>query len=55
MVAGLDLDVETSSLLSELSRLAGILNIDVGTDVESLYIKLVERLDELILTSLFLN
>ena len=47
MVAGLDLDVETSSLLSELSRLAGILNIDVGTDVESLYIKLVERLDEL--------
>jgi len=47
MVDELGLDVDTSSLLSELSRLAGILNIDVGTDVESLYTKLVERLDEL--------
>ena len=47
MVAGLDLDVETSSLLSELSRLAGILNIDVGTDVESLYLKIDERFKEL--------
>ena len=50
MVDNLSLDVDTSSLLSELSRLAGILNIDVGTDVESLYIKLVERLDELDIT-----
>ena len=47
MVNELGLDVDTSSLLSELSRLAGILNIDVGTDVESLYTKLVERLEEL--------
>jgi alanyl-tRNA synthetase len=47
MVEDLCLDVDTSALLSELSRLAGILNIDVGTDVESLYIKLIERLHEL--------
>jgi alanyl-tRNA synthetase len=47
MVRDLQLDVDTSALLSELSRLAGILNIDVGTDVESLYTKLIERLDEL--------
>jgi alanyl-tRNA synthetase len=33
-------------LLSELSRLAGILNIDVGTDVEELYRNLSERLSE---------
>ena len=37
-------DVDMDSLLSELSRLAGILNIDVGTDVESLYNRLTERL-----------
>ena len=47
MVDDLCLDVDTSALLSELSRLAGILNIDVGTDVESLYTKLIERLHEL--------
>jgi len=47
MVKDLSLDVDTSALLSELSRLAGILNIDVGTDVESLYTKLIERLQEL--------
>ena len=40
------LSVDIPSLLSELSRLAGILNIDVGTDVESLYNKLSERLEE---------
>ena len=33
----LSIRVEMEVLLSELSRLAGILNIDVGTDVEELY------------------
>ncbi len=46
MVAGLGLDVDTDALLGELSKLAGILNIDVGTDVASLYEKLAERLGE---------
>ncbi|MBO58297.1 MAG: alanine--tRNA ligase, partial [Euryarchaeota archaeon] len=36
--------IDTEVLLSELSTLAGILNIDVGTDVSALYDKLVERL-----------
>ena len=40
------LDVDVNLLLSELSRLAGILNIDVGTDVERLYDRLIERLAE---------
>ena len=40
------LDVDVDLLLSELSRLAGILNIDVGTDVERLYDRLIERLAE---------
>ncbi|HJM68263.1 MAG TPA: alanine--tRNA ligase [Candidatus Thalassarchaeaceae archaeon] len=39
-------DVDIDALLSELSRLAGILNIDVGTDVESLYARLCERLED---------
>ena len=39
-------DVDIEALLSELSRLAGILNIDVGTDVESLYNRLSERLQD---------
>ena len=39
-------DVDIDALLSELSRLAGILNIDVGTDVESLYNRLSERLKD---------
>ena len=42
----LQLEVEVGELLSELSDLAGILNIDVGTDVEGLYVKLSERLSE---------
>ena len=42
----LDLRVEMGLLLSELSRLAGILNIDVGTDVEELYRNLSERLSD---------
>ena len=45
MVNDLNLDVDTTALLSELSRLAGILNIDVGTDVDSLYSRLIERLN----------
>ena len=44
MVVGLGLGVDTDALLAELSQLAGILNIDVGTDVVSLYQRLVERL-----------
>jgi len=36
--------IDSEVLLSELSVLAGILNIDVGTDVSALYDKLVERL-----------
>ena len=46
MTSSLDLGVEMDALLGELSRLAGILNIDVGTDVQALYDKLVERLSE---------
>ncbi len=46
LVSGLGLSADTDVLLGELSRLAGILNIDVGTDVESLYVKLSERLNE---------
>ena len=37
--------IDSEQLLGELSRLAGILNIDVGTDVNALYDKLVERLN----------
>ena len=46
MVEGLGLGVDTNDLLAELSQLAGILNIDVGTDVDSLYQRLVERLGD---------
>ena len=42
----LDIRVEMEVLLGELSRLAGILNIDVGTDVEGLYRNLSERLSD---------
>ncbi len=42
----LEIRVEMEVLLGELSRLAGILNIDVGTDVEELYRNLSERLSE---------
>jgi len=44
-VAALGID-DIDGLMSELSRSAGILNIDVGTDAESLYETLVERLAE---------
>jgi len=40
------IDVNMDSLLGELSRLAGILNIDVGTDAEGLYVNLSKRLSE---------
>ena len=46
IVEGLGLGVDTDDLLAELSQLAGILNIDVGTDVDSLYQRLVERLGD---------
>ena len=46
MVSSLGIGVDMDALLSELSRLAGILNIDVGTDVQALYEKLAERLSE---------
>ena len=46
LMESLQLEVEVGELLSELSDLAGILNIDVGTDVEGLYVKLSERLSE---------
>ena len=42
----LGISVDTGDLLGEISRLAGILNIDVGTDVESLFEKLSVRLRE---------
>ena len=40
--AGVDID----SLLGELSRLAGILNIDVGTDADALYDELIVSLSK---------
>jgi len=45
MITEIGLD-DVDLLLAELSRLSGILNIDVGVDVESLYNKLVERLGQ---------
>ncbi len=46
ILSELGLSVDVDALLAELSRLAGILNIDVGTDVDSLYAKLSERIGE---------
>ena len=46
LVEDLGISVDTEDLLGEISRLAGILNIDVGTDVESLFVKLSSRLGE---------
>ena len=43
-VRSLDLPHETDHLLGELSKLAGILNIDVGTDAEELYVSLAEKI-----------
>ena len=39
-------DLDMNHILSEISKLSGILNIDVGTDAESLYEVLTERLNE---------
>ena len=44
MAKSLDLGVEVDTLLSELSGIAGILNIDVGTDAQELYESLAKRL-----------
>lgn len=46
LVEDLGISVDTGDLLGEISRLAGILNIDVGTDVDSLFVKLSSRLGE---------
>ena len=46
IVEEMGFSTNTELLLSELSRLAGILNIDVGTDVDALFLKLSERLLE---------
>ena len=39
-----NLPYDTEHLLGELSKLAGILNIDVGTDAEELYVSLADHL-----------
>ena len=46
ILSSMEIDVNMDSLLGELSRLAGILNIDVGTDAEELYVNLSGRLSE---------
>ncbi|MEC8874852.1 MAG: alanine--tRNA ligase [Candidatus Thermoplasmatota archaeon] len=46
MDRGIEGGVGIDSLLGELSRLAGILNIDVGTDVDGLYDELIQRLSD---------
>jgi alanyl-tRNA synthetase len=46
MASSLGIGGDIDSLFGELSRLAGILNIDVGTDAEALYDKLIVRLSE---------
>ena len=45
-ISELEISTNTEILMSELSKLAGILNIDVGTDAELLYKTLVKRLSE---------
>jgi len=46
MNSSLGIGVDIDSLLGELSRLAGILNIDVGTDADALYDELTHRLSK---------
>ena len=46
MASSLGIGGDIDSLFGELSRLAGILNIDVGTDAEALYDVLIVRLSE---------
>ena len=43
-VKSLGLPIDMDYLLGELSRLAGILNIDVGTDAEKLYVSLAAKI-----------
>ncbi len=38
--------IDINTLLGEISRLAGILNIDVGTNADSLYDELIQRISE---------
>ena len=45
-IKSMEIDVDLNLLLGEISRLSGILNIDVGTDVDSLYDILISRLKE---------
>ena len=46
IISELGVSTEPKILMSELSKLAGILNIDVGTDAELLYQTLVKRLSQ---------
>ena len=46
MVDSLEIPLEIDTLLGELSRLAGILNIDVGTDADALYSSLADRISQ---------
>ncbi|MBT4392092.1 MAG: alanine--tRNA ligase [Euryarchaeota archaeon] len=45
-IQSMEIDVDLNLLLGEISRLSGILNIDVGTDVDLLYDILISRLKE---------
>ena len=46
LIQSLKIDVDLNLLLAEISRLSGILNIDVGTDVEYLYDMLISRIHD---------
>ena len=46
LIKSLGIDVDLNLLLAEISRLSGILNIDVGTDVNSLYGTLISRIND---------
>ena len=46
LIQSLDIDVDLNLLLAEISRLSGILNIDVGTDVDYLYETLISRIHD---------
>ncbi len=46
LINSLEIDVDLDLLLSEISRLSGILNIDVGTDVGSLYDILISKIND---------
>ena len=46
LIQSLEIDVDLNLLLAEISRLSGILNIDVGTDVDYLYETLISRIQD---------